>query len=220
MWIVHPNRRGIVAWQTGNSVWLLEARGGSSPISLVDGERDGVAYVSLAAVDDQTLPELDELFVRADELHLRYPQSGGQFGLRLMLRPIQSDADVLVLECVTSIETVLLDAHPTVDVLSAGQHQTIRADDELAGPAISATISETHSTAILLGPHDSPFTSDLSGGGNTGVRLRLFGEFLEKGVIRKARPWIVIDRSGQSISPEQLKRWHQELSFSPLPLTS
>jgi hypothetical protein len=84
-------------------------------------------------------------------------------------------------------------------------------------PSISLLRGNTTSLAIILDPHDSPATSDRSCGHL--LCLRLFGDFLEKGVIRTARPWIVVDRSGDPELAERLKSLHQQLCKRPLPLS-
>lgn len=215
MWIVHPNRRGVVAWQSGNAVWLLQCRGGDEHIEFVDG-RDETVYATFTA---DSLPVLDEQFVRGDELHLWYPQTDGEFGLRLAIRPIECSEHRLVVEVTPSIQTQLLDTHPTLDLIGHGDSESVDGPSGSHGPAISRAESSTHSVAVLLGPHDSPFTSDLSEGNQAGVQLRLFGEFLEKGVIRKARPWLAIDRSDQPFSEKELHTLWEQLAESPLPLT-
>ena len=55
---------------------------------------------------------------------------------------------------------------------------------------------------------------------DTLLRLRLFGDFLEKGVIRKARPWIVITRGETPPSESELESLWKSLCESPLPLTA
>ena len=86
--------------------------------------------------------------------------------------------------------------------------------------AAAVTIAKSDSTfvAIFLGTHDSPFTTELST--PESMQLRLFGEFLEKGVIRKARPWILISRAKQKPSESELQAIWQRLAGRPLPLAS
>ncbi len=104
---------------------------------------------------------------------------------------------------------------------------------------ITAVSGGEASVAVLLDPRDYPWTLDLSD--DHGLRQRLFGDFLEKGVIRKARPWVVVDEIVGGVEPraggvEQtadaggggeglnessalVRRWH-ELCRTPLPLTA
>ncbi|NND98576.1 MAG: hypothetical protein HKN47_14745 [Pirellulaceae bacterium] len=231
MWKTDPSDEpilGLATWQHGDSAWSIDARGGDTGIRLIDADliSNGLAsnageYCRLAAVDDANVPRIVEQFVRGDELHLSLPQAEGTFGVQLTLTPITCDADRLVLETIISIQTTLLDTHPMLDVI-ADAEQTSKlnaaATDEMSGaPSVSIAQQRDHSTAILLGRHDSPFTSDRTGLDR--LSLRLFGDFLEKGVIRKARPWLVLSRSTTSPDASSLEALLAELNASPLPLT-
>ena len=158
---------------------------------------------------------------------MNYPQAAGStYAERLAFMPIQTTKNLIVLEVTISIQTDLLDTHPKIDIdsccRSIDSHVPTdeSGDDEVEGAGsapISVAASKGHSVSVLLGPHDSPFTTNHST--DSLLRLRLFGEFLEKGVIRKARPWIVVDRSGDPSSEQQLEKWWKQLCGSPLPLT-
>ena len=78
--------------------------------------------------------------------------------------------------------------------------------------------SDTTFVAIFLGTHDSPFTTELST--PESLQLRLFGEFLEKGVIRKARPWILLSHAPSEPSQSELQAIWDQLASRPLPLAS
>lgn len=216
----------------GTLAWSIDARGGQRGIHVLSGDLDEQSvsnkepecFFSFQPVGRDSLPVLAEQFIRGDELHLHYPQRDGSFGLRLVLQPIQMTANNLVLEATLSIETSLLDSRPMVDVvasaikvrsLSAGNDGVRRGQG--GAPPISVCERRDDSVAVLLGPHDSPFTTDRCS--DQALRLRLFGDFLEKGVIRKARPWLVIRRDDSSISDSELQGWWAELNESPLPLT-
>lgn len=83
--------------------------------------------------------------------------------------------------------------------------------------AISRVRQRDGAIAVLLGPRDFPWTSELSGSDE--IRLRLFGEFLERGVIRKAQPWLVLDGPVRADEVSSLAESWRTLSRSPLPLT-
>lgn len=90
---------------------------------------------------------------------------------------------------------------------------------------ITAVRGDGASVAVLLAPGDFPWTLDLSD--DHGLRQRLFGDFLEKGVIRKARPWVVVEETPNPVSEnwgggeasDLIRRW-QQLCRTPLPLTA
>ncbi|MGB7328355.1 MAG: hypothetical protein WBD31_25990 [Rubripirellula sp.] len=216
MWTT--DEMGIAQLHCDGQKWDFDARGGDSGISF--------AGVTLGSVDDDRLPIAGEQFVRGDQWHVNYPQGDGSFALRLVLNPIHASADRLVIEVCTSIQTDLLDTHPKIDVeamcndIDSFVPMDKWGDNEVTGAGcapISLAKSKQHSISVLLGPHDSPFTTNHST--DAMLRLRLFGDFLEKGVIRRARPWIVIDRTGTLPTEAELTTRWNELVASPIPLT-
>lgn len=217
------SKLGVAVWTDSHGSWSLNGSGGECGVSLVAGDMlsgdDAPTWFRFEAVDQEYLPVANEHYVRGDELHVHYPQKEGIFGLRLVLQPIHSTPSHLVLEATIAVQTSLLDTHPKVDVIvDSSQTRDLKVKDlEVVGgaPPISFSTSETATTAVLLGPHDAPFTSDQSNAQQ--VNLRLFGDFLEKGVIRKARPWLVVDRDGSMTDSQLIGLWG-ELADSPLPL--
>jgi hypothetical protein len=224
---------GLAIWRDKGASWHFDARGGNCGIGVVSTAGDDPnafeipgRFVSLTPVDQDFLPTAGEQYIRGDSLHVNFPQAASSYALRLALRPIESAKEFIVLEVTVSIQTDLLDTHPKIDLdslcndIDSFVPTDESGDDDVEGTGsapISMAISKNHSTSVLLGPHDSPFTTNHST--DSLLRLRLFGDFLEKGVIRKARPWIVIDRSGKVPSPAQLEIWWKQLCRSPLPLT-
>jgi hypothetical protein len=219
MWLTAPNRIGIAAWQVDDAVWRVEARGGRDGIRIALGAES----FSVWASDDRPLPRLEEQFVRAEELHLHYPQTGRfEFGFRLVLRPIlegpiKTDANQIVMEMLVSVQTDLLDSTPTLDLrLPCSAAMETRRIEAVDQAAIIASSTDCQSV-VLLGPHDAPFTSVAEQAGT--VRVRLFNDFLEKGVIRRARPWLVFRRDGNPLAGAKLDAIWKTLAGSPLPLT-
>ncbi len=232
MWTT--NQLGLAVWRDHAPAWYLDARGGEYGVGVIattktdDGAfEESQRFVSLSSVDPDVLPTAGEQYVRGDELHVNYPQAADSTcAVRLAFKPIQTAKNLIVLEVTISIQTDLLDTHPKIDVdafcqsIDSQVPTDASGDDEVEGigsAPISVAASKGHSVSILLGPHDSPFTTNHST--DSLLRLRLFGDFLEKGVIRKARPWIVIDRTADVPSEEQLQKWWRQLCGSPLPLT-
>ena len=215
---------GRAVWENEGGDWLLAAGGGEAGIGV---HLEGAPAVSLRAVNDDRLPAAGEQFIRGDEWHVAYPQASGVYALRMTYRPIAATANQFVLETTIAIQTDRLDTHPQLDIevdcLDIDSFvPTDRSGDnevESSGSApISLAKARQHSVSVLLGPHDSPFTTNLST--DMLLRLRLFGDFLEKGVIRKARPWLVIRRGETPPGETELIELWQQLCQSPLPLTA
>lgn len=228
MW--KTEKLGLAVWQDERSRWCFDLRGGPCGIALLDSDGAGNEssqgagrLVALSPVDQDVLPEVGEQFVRGDELHLTYPQGAGIYELKIALRPIESTAHRLVLEATIAIQTDRLDTHPQIDLVASGRAIAFHDPAEPAvadgGTApISMASGDDHAVGILLGHQDSPFTTNHSSGSR--LTLRLFGDFLEKGVIRKARPWIVVSRHADPPSMTELEARWRELCARPLPLTA
>ncbi|MDC0287842.1 hypothetical protein OAL01_00210 [Rubripirellula sp.] len=220
MWIT--NQLGVASWTDAGTEWGIDARGGQAICLGWPNE----AAVRFKPVDDSTLPAADEQFVRGRCWNVNYPQADHRHALRIAFEPIETTADSMLLEATISIQTDLLDSHPKIDIQSdASSIKTLNVPGASQHPAsqsgsaaVTIAKSDTTFAAIFLGTHDSPFTTELST--PESVQLRLFGEFLEKGVIRKARPWILISRARQDPSDSELQAIWQRLAGRPLPLAS
>lgn len=235
MWTTE--QMGVAVWGDAASSWHFDLRGGERGISLIAGEDiDGDSmsvdqrHLSLVAVEGTRLPVASEHYVRGEKYFVNFPQGDGHYAIRLVLHPIKADENLLVLSAKISIQTNLLDTHPMLDLVAEGTDVTTferestqenwrtSIETRATGSApIVVVRGKTASTAVLLGPHDSPFTSNQSN--DQRLCLRLFGDFLEKGVIRTAIPWIVVDRSTDPQFSQRLPSWHQQLCESPLPLS-
>ncbi|QDV64464.1 hypothetical protein [Crateriforma conspicua] len=226
MWnLIDP---GVGIWNATDAEIRVQAAGGGQAVSVHCG---GQQAVRLQAVGDDQFPELGESFVRGDQWHLWFPQGQGSYSLRLVLHPFTDRAGGLVIDTTVSIETTLLDSHPTIDLVATGDGlsaETFPAEAEWSrqsghssGPGaacVTSVFGPSLATSVLLGRRDYPFTMDLSD--DAEMRLRLFGEFLEKGVIRRARPWIRIDQQTGPLDDDLIAQLWDQLQGSPLPLAS
>lgn len=207
---------GLATWSDADATWRLNATGGPQGIQL-GLEGTNPSRVQFCSVGEDVFPQAAEQFVRGDELHVLFPQQEGSYSIEAVFKPIVSGANRLVIEVILSLETRLLNTHPTVDLVAHGSGNATAASASAGCDPISQATADDISVAVLLGPHDAPFTAKHSS--DNELRLRLFGEFLEKGVIRKARPWIVLSTSDAGVTSEELKDAYAKLCASPLPLT-
>ncbi|KAA1259152.1 hypothetical protein LF1_16800 [Rubripirellula obstinata] len=222
MWNVSKAETGLATWTVGSQSIEVDARGGGHGIKLTVQQ---AAIVSFCPIDEDKLPEACEQYVRGSGWHVNYSQGDSSYALRLSFEPIETTDERSVMEVCVSIQTDLLDLHPKLDIevdcddIDSVVPHCDFGDDAVRGSGvapISIAKRSSSSASILLGPHDHPFTTNHST--DMTLRLRLFGDFLEKGVIRKARPWIVFD-CGKTADEETVQRTWKELSDSPLPLT-
>ncbi|TWU21022.1 hypothetical protein Pla52o_40540 [Novipirellula galeiformis] len=226
MW--KSNELGSATWSDANAVWRFNTSGGAQGIQIgLEGEN--LSRVELTSVADDTFPTATEQFIRGDQLHVQFPQDAGSYSIEAVFKPIRSSENQLLIEVTLSLETLWLDTHPTVDLVARGGGGKVACDNAQANAnadsqtghcapiSLANSQAEAVSVAVLLGQHDAPFSTDCST--DDELRLRLFGEFLEKGVTRKARPWIALSKSTSPFTTSELTAAYAELCASPLPLT-
>jgi hypothetical protein len=150
------------------------------------------------------LPPCSDCYIRGDALHISFPISQAHpIGLELVIMAIEADQQILVVESVIGLHTSLLDSHPNLQfevgaghpgfplwgrvgweqIFADGNSIWLRASGRslLEGPGVS--------TSLLCDRRD--LSSLSSSDGEKATAVRFFGDFLEKGVIRKVQPWWV-----------------------------
>ena len=184
-----------------------------------DGCCDSASSISVVG---ESLPDVAESYVRGDELHLVLPQTNeGQSGLEIVLMVVQANRDLLIVESTLSLQTLLLDAYPAIDLNVGGDGAVTT--DRVASSLVFARSHRSSpgneprtrrpETRVLVDERDQ-LSIDSSSKNETG--LRFFGEFMEKGVIRKVQPWWIW--SGMTLSANQLQNAVESLADRPLPL--
>ncbi|TWT66555.1 hypothetical protein [Allorhodopirellula solitaria] len=217
-WSIEGDQRGSHAADAGE--WTCCATGGRAGITL--GDQAGALQLNIANVGDDALPTAGEQYVCGDAWKIHFPQATGQYSLRLSVRVVQASETRIVWEPTFSIQTSLLDSAPSLELTARGESDRRVAEvaDALAAQVSICAVSapDTGQVIVLLGPNDAPFTKDRCS--RTRLDLRIFGDFLEKGVIRKTRPWIIMDRSEDGVSADELADYCSQLCQTPLPLTA
>jgi len=230
MWTLHSDRH-FAQWTSDAASRWGAAGGGETPLWLGETNAESSAdplRLVLESTDARRLPPAAESFIRGSQWHLSMPedadwsQSAGvdPFSLSMVARVVESSAMRWVVELTLAIQTSRLDTHPKLDLHCRGR--AVWSKSKATGnPAVVARMQPSTGVgqvAVLLDHHDAPFTSNCST--DQECRLRFFGEFLEKGVIRKARPWLVFDRSSEPLSQADLDDLLQRQAATPLPLTA
>lgn len=237
MWKI--DELGLACWVFGESICSFDLRGGDSNLSFRPRQTSGATAsdqtdhlgLSIASIDGQSLPSAAEQFICENRLSVNYPQGEQSYAIRLSIEPIANAVSYLVFEVTVSIQTDLLDSHPMVDLVASGDRViSYSVDSEVdnwranLGPK-EAGVDPLNllelgegSAAILLGQHDAPTTKNMSK--SDCLQLRLFGDFLEKGVIRTARPWVIFSLEDKPIGRESLDSLYRELEKRPLPLAT
>jgi hypothetical protein len=172
-----------------------------------------------------------ESFVRGDALHLCFPDTDlHATGVELVLTAVEADQGMLVVESVVAVNTPLLDAHPTIKMEVGAGHpgfpqwgkvrwESLPDTDQTAwlrATARPAREGPGVATFLLYDRRDHQSRKPLND--TTPADVEFFGDFLEKGVIRKIQPWWVW--SNGSISRTTADRIAKLLASRPLALSN
>jgi hypothetical protein len=173
-------------------------------IRLLSCREDLVGASARIAVPGYELPPCGECYIRGDALHISFPLSqSNPLGLELVMTAIEADQRIFVVESVIGIHTSLLDSHPKLQLevgaghpgfpawgrvgweesVDEGNWVWMRAAGRRAaeGPGVSTCLLCDHRDLSSLAPASV----------ENETAIRFFGDFLEKGVIRKVQPWWV-----------------------------
>jgi hypothetical protein len=191
-------------------------------VAVESGSVLGVDLGKVAA-DDLSLPET---YARVDDLVATYRQSESRpYRLQAYWRRVAiGDGQVTGLELQVSINTSLLDTHPSVEVTT----QISGADTPAGESRAAATGGRPYATLRSPGgwtyfeavhPADKRIVCDASTMENAGEQRHvLFGEFLEKGVIVRAR--IRAAFFPANTTDAELDSAYDDFVNEPLPLTT
>jgi len=180
---------------------------------------------------------VDDWFTRGSDLMVRYAQRDSErFAFQIDLRPVVSD-QLGACECGwdvwVSVQTQLLDAHPALEVthaLPAGEwsvlpgHMLSGAQSRLGGLVCKAP---SGTFAMLVHPSDQAQAERLTPADRTADSVttalaasgvRLLGDFMEKGVIRRVRLRCLW--SAEHLTAEQMADAMAQFAECPLPLTA
>jgi len=175
---------------------------------------------SLLSLTGSNFPMLAESFIRGDELHLIMPHSNRMdVGLEIALMVIQADDECFILETTLSLQTQSLDSYPGVRLDVAGSVPLVASTKNTARLFSSGMADHPDAkllyVSVFVDERDQLSIHETTGGTQA---IEFFGDFMEKGVIRKVQPWWVW--SSPKLSDSQLIKFAESLSRRPLPLTS
>ncbi len=181
------------------------------------------AVVELLTGEGQALPPLTDSYLRGDDFVTSFAaRPADPCGLSVQVRPVACGEAEAVVELTLAIQTERLDSHPSIRVNIPSENGDAWEDSRDLGAGtlgprrLSGGSGPPLFASLLLAARDRPAARDQSDAQR--LQVALFGSFLEKGVIRKSRPWLVF-RSDRPSTAEELAAWHERLCRSPLPLT-
>ncbi len=169
---------------------------------------------------------IQEAYVREEDLILRYEQSGEDlYTVQLNWRRLESEVrDSLCIELWLSVQTSLLDTHPVIDVRSRTPDalwHILTLDDLSLGKSDAAAmglVKKSGVTAmIMIEPMDAR-QAQKTLDRNDYFNLKLFGEFMEKGVIRRTRLRFLAVTG--ELARSKIAKQYRIFTDSPLPLTA
>lgn len=200
------------------SGWKLEVQCGADDLRLVTAHDASADITGLISLVDSSLPSLAESFIRGDELHLIMPQAEGTAAaLEICLLVIQADRECLIVESTLSLQTLWLGAYPAVKLDIPGNGPLVSSTKDSA--KVFSRDKETHrpkdslEVSVFVDERDQ-LSIDATNANSEGVHF--FGEFMEKGVIRKVQPWWVWTCG--SLRDTQIDKIVSSLGNRPLPL--
>jgi hypothetical protein len=222
---------GVASWHVGD--WRLRtsiAADGVHMFVSCHGSDEAQGEITFPG---KPFPRVREMYVRGDELHLVLPQepeadslaaNGTIAGLEVVLLPILSDADTLVIESTLSIQTQWLDVEPTLSLRLPTNGPTFKRSFP-SSMFIASQAASPHGQlpAVCLAPQasllvDARDLSSLVPHHSNDGQVEFFGDFMEKGVIRKVQPWWIWSKL--SLSDRDIENLADQLSNRPLPLAS
>ena len=169
---------------------------------------------------------IQEVYVRQNDLIVRYEQSGDDlYTVQLNWRKLDCEIpSVLALELWISVQTTLLDTHPTLDVCSStpeAQWHGLTLND-LSIDKIATTViglaKKSGVTAMVMIESSDALQAKRILGRNEDFTWRVLGEFMEKGVIRRARLRLLAVPG--EFARSKIAQQYRQFTDSPLPLTA
>lgn len=213
----------------------------SAGIELSNTDWDDTSWRLLAAnPSPRHSSAIEEQYLRGDDLIVRYKQTEkDRFSYQLDWRSIPLEPESYFefgIELWISIQTSLLDCHPTLELTSevAGSTWEVFQDSDLmmitkkggqplksSQPTSPAAIMAKTDlgTVVLLVYRSDQSQVEYQEVKRKSVRsIRLFGQFMEKGVIRRARVRVLA--TAGDVDKQQLCDAYGRFQDSPLPLTT
>ncbi|MGN6543518.1 MAG: hypothetical protein ACTHK7_00600 [Aureliella sp.] len=223
-WLTTGN---VAKLQWEHWLWTFDLAQPHAGLRVEQAERGQVAQLLQVHPSPQHACEIEDSFLRGSDLMVRYGQSeSDHFAFQLDFRAVpESELGPFVcgLDVWLSVQTQLLDSHPTLTVRSqAGQAQWSALDNQgrpLAEHSPAALVCENAAASVVLFVHPSDrVQAELISQSGSACDLRLFGNFMEKGVIRRGRLRCLLSET--PIDRVALAAAYNLFAASPLPLTA
>lgn len=169
---------------------------------------------------------IQEAYIRENDLIIRYEQSNDDlYTVQLNWRRLDCDIpDALALELWVSVQTSLLDTHPEIEIRSRtpdARWHGLTLDDlsieKSTSTAIGLVKKSSVTAMVMLEPSDAHQARRIVDRGED-FAFRMLGDFMEKGVIRRARLRLLAVTT--ELSRSKIVKQFRAFVDSPLPLTA
>ena len=169
---------------------------------------------------------IQEAYVRQNDLIVRYEQSGDDlYTVQLNWRKLDcAIPNALALELWISVQTTLLDTHPTIEVCSStpdAQWHGLTLNDlsiETSDTVVIGLVKTSGVTAMVMIESSDALQANRILGRSNDFTWKILGEFMEKGVIRRAR--LRIFAVAGEFARSKIAKQYRLFTDSPLPLTA
>lgn len=170
--------------------------------------------------------KIQEAYIRQNDLIVRYEQSDDDlYTVQLNWRRLDCEIpDALALELWISVQTSLLDTHPTIEVRSRTSDalwHSLTLDDlsaEKSDKTAIGLVKKSGVTAmVMIEPSDAHQAHRILERSDD-FALKILGDFMEKGVIRRVRMRLLAVAS--EIPRSKIAKQYRAFTDSPLPLTA
>lgn len=213
-------------WGRGKIRLQLDPRIPQNGCELTTDKLDKWRVLSVSPQPNNSL-EVQEAYVRQDDLIVRFGQGEKDlYGLQLDWRHTEVTHAQFAIELWISIQTSLLDTYPNLlltsdtpgDSWDSIPLRDLVDDSNSKRAAIYASRTKHEMVAIMIHASDVEQAQEVTTNRKTACCTKLFGAFLEKGVIRRARVSAVVFDGHPSMN--RIRAAYAEVSSQPLPLTA
>ncbi|MFM7927872.1 MAG: hypothetical protein ACKO9Q_09195 [Pirellula sp.] len=161
---------------------------------------------------DTPAPAPGEAYSRLDDFIVNFPQRyPWPFSYQLDVRVQPDHKDLLVAELWLSVQTSMLECNPQLCLVPKDPKAPWTCHPQFI-------CSADRRLALVVHPLDIPDSKLHASRSGSVERLDLFGQFMEKGVIRRGR--LLLVASNTSISEKRMKDMCSIFAASSLPLTA
>ena len=210
--------------------WRVEFAPAKPQSGLSITRRDGSTYSGVLAIDfpgARDTETVSDCYPRGVDLVTTYEQHADRTVLpHIYIRVVEASDSLLALQLIVSMQTSLLASAPATVIrspLQQGPLQCLDANGQWSSDSPATPLATLqrlpNNVSFFQAIHPSDFESTADLEPKVGVGYRVFGQSLEKGVIRRARIMAGLTATHEDDANMAKRCFEQQLSEAP-PLTT